>query len=244
MAKFHINPSTGNPGECSATVKDCPYGSADEHYGSAEEARAAYEVMMSPQALTRRGGLKPLKRDVFVSVLTETRDVLTEGDSQDLGKNLEEGEYSAYYYDEKTDTDRYMKIRVTEAGEIEYESTRGFKSISSPSTPRTQKAVSAIRTDLNLMVAKSDPSYCKQNKIDRITLLENSDEVRRTLAKFDWSTATGASQGRAAFENLEWVIDHDLDVAERDGRVDEINALTESKRIVSSFITELSSRRS
>lgn len=244
MAKFHINPSTGNPGECSATVKDCPYGSPDEHYGSADEARAAYEVMMSPQALTRRGGPKPLKRDVFVSVLTETRDVLTEGDSQDLGKNLEEGEYSAYYHDDKTGTDRYIKLRVTESGEVEYESTRGFKPISSPSTPRTQQAVSSIRTDLNLMVAKSDPSYCKQNGIDRITLLENSDEVRRILAKFDWNTATGASQGRVAFEDLEWVIDHDLDVAKENGLQAEANALDESKRIVSSFITELTGHRS
>lgn len=43
MAKYHINPETGNPGKCTAQVK-CRFGGDAAHYGSAEEARSAYEV--------------------------------------------------------------------------------------------------------------------------------------------------------------------------------------------------------
>lgn len=44
MARFHINPKTGNPGKCSAT-KSCPFGDiSEEHYDSPERARSAYEA--------------------------------------------------------------------------------------------------------------------------------------------------------------------------------------------------------
>ena len=49
MAKYHINPNTGNPGKCHAFFR-CPFGSAHEHYSSAEEARSAYEAAMTPTA--------------------------------------------------------------------------------------------------------------------------------------------------------------------------------------------------
>lgn len=45
MAKFHIGPG-GNPGECSAKSGNCPYGADAAHYGSKEEARAAFEASM------------------------------------------------------------------------------------------------------------------------------------------------------------------------------------------------------
>lgn len=47
MAKFHINPETGNPGQCSASKHQCPFGDANDHYDSPEAARAAYETMMA-----------------------------------------------------------------------------------------------------------------------------------------------------------------------------------------------------
>jgi len=57
MAKYHINPATGNPGVCrvdrskpSAPVRGCPFGDDDKHYGSAEEARTAYEASMENEA--------------------------------------------------------------------------------------------------------------------------------------------------------------------------------------------------
>lgn len=43
MAKFHINPATGDPGPCRAK-QQCPFGDMEsDHYASKEEARAAYE---------------------------------------------------------------------------------------------------------------------------------------------------------------------------------------------------------
>ena len=41
MAKYHIN-GKGEPGVCRAQ-KNCPFGDADHHYSSAEEAREAFE---------------------------------------------------------------------------------------------------------------------------------------------------------------------------------------------------------
>lgn len=44
MVKYHINPATGNAGACRATRGGCPFGGAEEHHGSPEEARAAFEA--------------------------------------------------------------------------------------------------------------------------------------------------------------------------------------------------------
>lgn len=41
---FHINPETGEARPCGATHDRCPFGSADAHFGSVEEARSAYEA--------------------------------------------------------------------------------------------------------------------------------------------------------------------------------------------------------
>jgi len=47
MSKFHINPKTGEPGLCRAHGGNCPFGSADQHFNSAEDARSAYEQQAS-----------------------------------------------------------------------------------------------------------------------------------------------------------------------------------------------------
>lgn len=52
MAKFHINPGTGNPGSCSAQAGNCPFGNDDEHYTSEEAARAAYEKQMDSESFS------------------------------------------------------------------------------------------------------------------------------------------------------------------------------------------------
>lgn len=49
MAKFHIN-GKGEPGKCSAAQGNCPFGSDEEHFTSAEAARDAYELQMSDEA--------------------------------------------------------------------------------------------------------------------------------------------------------------------------------------------------
>lgn len=47
MAKYHIS-AAGNPALCRASVRPCPLGPPEEHYGSAEEARAAFESAQAP----------------------------------------------------------------------------------------------------------------------------------------------------------------------------------------------------
>lgn len=49
MAKYHIT-AKGEPGVCRAT-KTCPLGSAEDHYGSKEEARQAFEERQETEAL-------------------------------------------------------------------------------------------------------------------------------------------------------------------------------------------------
>lgn len=52
MARYHINPRTGDPGVCSARIS-CPYGSLEsDHFDSKEAARAAYEERRPDQAFT------------------------------------------------------------------------------------------------------------------------------------------------------------------------------------------------
>lgn len=46
MARFHINPVTGEPGQCRAQ-QACPFGGANEHFDSKEEAMQNYEVVMA-----------------------------------------------------------------------------------------------------------------------------------------------------------------------------------------------------
>lgn len=47
MAGYHLNRKTGETGKCEAEQRACPVGSADDHFHSEDEARAAYEVQMS-----------------------------------------------------------------------------------------------------------------------------------------------------------------------------------------------------
>lgn len=49
MARFHLNPTTGEPGPCRARVA-CPFGTPGEHFSSSETARSAYEALMEGKA--------------------------------------------------------------------------------------------------------------------------------------------------------------------------------------------------
>lgn len=43
MAKFHINPESGNVGPCKSTKGQCPFGSLDEHFDDPEDAMETLE---------------------------------------------------------------------------------------------------------------------------------------------------------------------------------------------------------
>lgn len=42
---FHVNPATGEAGQCGATKGQCPFGGELDHYATKEDARQAYEVV-------------------------------------------------------------------------------------------------------------------------------------------------------------------------------------------------------
>lgn len=52
--KYHISPTTGNPNRCYAEKRPCPLGGEAEHYGSKEDARAAYEAQHTAAAQAHR----------------------------------------------------------------------------------------------------------------------------------------------------------------------------------------------
>lgn len=49
MAKYHVNPNTGNSGTCKAAKGKCPFGTEEQHYSSPEAAGQAAEKLMSEQ---------------------------------------------------------------------------------------------------------------------------------------------------------------------------------------------------
>lgn len=46
MTKYHINPRSGQPGLCTASVGSCPFGGIEDHHLTIREARKAYEGSM------------------------------------------------------------------------------------------------------------------------------------------------------------------------------------------------------
>lgn len=49
--KFHVNPATGEVGNCTASKKDCPHGGSDVHASTPEQARAKYERKMTARTI-------------------------------------------------------------------------------------------------------------------------------------------------------------------------------------------------
>lgn len=59
MAKFHINPKTGNASSCRATKGNCPFGSEDEHFKTREDAQAHYEKLNESLTVSKKSKLPP-----------------------------------------------------------------------------------------------------------------------------------------------------------------------------------------
>lgn len=52
MAKYHLNTKTGDVRLCSAQRGQCPFGSADEHFSTAEEGRKFFEGQLGGQTFS------------------------------------------------------------------------------------------------------------------------------------------------------------------------------------------------
>lgn len=67
MAKFHVNPETGEPGKCSAAEGNCPFKDVSEHFESAAEAREGYEKEM--ESREKYEELQKLSKDLIDTTL-------------------------------------------------------------------------------------------------------------------------------------------------------------------------------
>ena len=240
MGKFHYNPATGEAGRCHAQPGSCPFLSDEEHYPTKALAQRAFEQSMEDAlapsvtreaAWVRHGNLDP---DVFLSVLTPTNDVVTERFAPDLSEDLEPGDYAVSFRD--GNIDRFGVVTVKQDGSFTFKPTKELKSVNSPSTEKTLKAI----TDLRLKFAElSETSAASNGEIDPVTTAEIQSEINRGLLKYDWNTAVGATLGRLHLEDVEWVIDHDLALARREGLTEEENSLSRSKKLVSDCLESL-----
>lgn len=81
MSKFHVNPSTGNPGRCFA-LKKCRFGGDDEHYASKELAAVAYEKFHAQEEIPvlKKSDVSPAPRleDFAVNLYEPTGELLTD----------------------------------------------------------------------------------------------------------------------------------------------------------------------
>jgi len=67
MAKYHVNPATGEPGRCTAENGNCPFSDVSDHFDTAVEARVGYEKEM--ESRDKYGKLQSLARDLVKTTL-------------------------------------------------------------------------------------------------------------------------------------------------------------------------------
>ncbi len=101
MNKYHVN-AKGEAGQCRAS-KACPFGDADHHFSTAQDARKAYELVMKADGSWESVSKKPLLtrtpegRILDSAELEEMQEELphlmarlqSESSYQDLAANLE-----------------------------------------------------------------------------------------------------------------------------------------------------------
>ncbi len=139
MARFHVNPETGNTGSCRAT-KHCPFGDFEkDHYDTAIEAREAYEKSMKgfqtdfeleEDFIPKRSYIKP---KTVVPPITLHKEIATieipyeelkPGDYLPNGSLIigttttKSGKY-IYFQTEDGDEEKYLKKDVASTREME-----------------------------------------------------------------------------------------------------------------------------
>lgn len=114
MARYHLNPVNGQPGQCRAQ-HSCPFGGPDEHFDSAADAMANYETVMAgmtiPEPTARQVEQDLAVNDLTARVLPSSTVLsivdpdnplgmpMAERSVTQLDSYLVEGEYEAYYDD-------------------------------------------------------------------------------------------------------------------------------------------------
>lgn len=93
MTKYHINPKTMRPNQCTATVRGCAYAKDNmipEHYDTKEQARAAAEETMAEEYGKTAQVKKPVK-----PTARKTAPVLGPQQELDLGSYSSDGRKAA-----------------------------------------------------------------------------------------------------------------------------------------------------
>jgi GNAT superfamily N-acetyltransferase len=159
MAKYHINPETGNPGICRAKQK-CPYGSLEtEHYSTLEEARQVYEELQTSQIAESSRIYTPEEVEEFVLNSPDTTFLVQEVWHSSKGSQT---------------------IAVNQIGEVvgEAKGIRSFSQLESqgwerdgdPQDPRIQALVRHLEEELPLKVTLSQHFGGKHISVDAIII--------------------------------------------------------------------------
>lgn len=97
MARYHINPLTGNPAICSAKIK-CRFGGMEhDHYDSKEEAREAYERSAEISSLAVLDSVKKLSYGAKLLRAIDRAQAEIEASSLLKNKNRNADDYTAWY---------------------------------------------------------------------------------------------------------------------------------------------------
>jgi hypothetical protein len=162
MAKYHINPRTGNPGICRAH-KQCPFGGESEHYGSESEARQAYEAIQSGATFTP--ATRVIEPDVAIEANPSEFDTVSfrgfnrlmggimggKSYSETIAAAKERASYATAYFDKKADKSEGSS-RVLEGN-----STLASAAVANR-TSGALSAARAARADSSRMLAHATPA--------------------------------------------------------------------------------------
>lgn len=90
MARYHVNPETGDPGICSAKI-NCPFGGPEDHYPTALDAAKARELADTNKLIAAlQSKARGLKKDISTSTTPKDSDFnLTEKQKTFLEENNE-----------------------------------------------------------------------------------------------------------------------------------------------------------
>ena len=178
---YHINPETGEPGSCSATIK-CPFGGSSEHYDTPNEARSAYEKTMEADGYV----FKPHKfgaaefKPATEAELTESREKAKNAYATDFPKGVI-----------LTASDKAMLEKVTEGKKVpdakidEFLDRQFAIELPGRSSGYTSDGAKAVFDHLRLVRAQSQtPStLTKLDNFDPATQSVFTAEARKDPAK-------------------------------------------------------------
>lgn len=105
---FHVNPTTGEPGLCRASVKACPFGGEADHYETQADARRAFEDSMASTIFSKAprkiSGVTVPERFYHLTPLRNLEAIKAAGLKPSIGERSEdlgEEEPRIYLFDSK-----------------------------------------------------------------------------------------------------------------------------------------------